>query len=301
MRRQWQGLLEGLAPQDRPWARVMRASFGPLAVLVVAIQAVEVTRPARQLVHAHAIAASARSHLGVPVIWNLATADPAPKRDFNGIPYHWQPLPAADAPAALRAVSDALAVFPDHFAGRLLSAVYVVAGLSYGDQPVGGMALGSAVYIVASGMSVNENRAYVRQIVFHETATILLARFSIDREAWERAWRENNPPGFTYASDRQADPGFVGDAPLTALTGSMTPDPALFASGFVSTYGQASVRADVDTYADAIFTQPTALRDWMAVNGRVREKVRQLQHLYLTADPRFAEVFTRLGLPLPPP
>lgn len=278
----------------------MRASFGPLAVLIIAIQAANVTCPARQRTRAESIAASARQTLGIPLVWDLAKATPA-LGEFNGVPFVWQPLRLAVAPVALRTVSDALAVFPEGFTKRLLAAVYVVGGLSYDGKPIGAMAYRSTVTVVADGVAVAENRAYVRQGVFHETATLLLLQFSIDRVAWEQAWRKNNPPGFMYASDRKADPGYPGDAPLTALQGSLAFAPALFASGFLNTYGQASPRADVDTYADAIFTQPASLRDWMAANGRIREKVRQLQHLYIAADPRFVEVFARLGLPPLPP
>ena len=75
-------------------------------------------------------------------------------------------------------------------------------------------------------------------------------------------------------------------------------DPALFASGFLSAYGRASARADFDTYSDAMFTTPSDLRRWMSANPRVRAKVGLAERTYLAADPRFADVFARLGLPL---
>ena len=292
MNHRWIAVLEALTPWQRFWARMMRLGFGPMAALVVVIQAEQVMEPRRYEARADEAVAAARQALGVTLIWRLDKAEPAPMRKYAGIPIVLRQASPRDAANALTAVNQALAVFPDGFADRLLSAVYITDTLRLGAQSAGGMAAGSAIYVEAG-----QSAAYTRRVVFHETATVLLRHYVADPAAWAQAWRENNAPGFRYAADWGADPGYVGDAPLTAVRSSWEFDPALFGSGLLSAYGQASVRADVDTYADAMFTQPEALRGWMGQNERIRRKVMQLQYVYLHADPHFEGVFARLGLP----
>ena len=77
----------------------------------------------------------------------------------------------------------------------------------------------------------------------------------------------------------------------------MLPTPGLFQAGFLSDYGRTSVRADFDTYVDAIFTQSSQLSAWAASNPRLRQKIALVQNLLISSDPRFRAVFAGLGLP----
>ncbi len=198
------------------------------------------------------------------------------------------PLEASDVVPALQVVADGLSIFPNSFVRSTISQIFLCGTLNAKGYPLGGLALAGGIYLAASGMSDPENRAYMRDTIFHESSTLVLYKVGLDEPAWNAA----NPPGFSYAI--QNDP----DAKLHATHWRDDPSDldSLYSQGFLLRYGTASLRNDVNTYADAVFGHPRDLIALMHRSPPIARKVALLMAMYLRADPAFRPYFDSTGL-----
>lgn len=273
--------------------RLLRPVVAPFLILGVLLigGVAELDEQGAALADARTAGVSAR--LGLPVVWRAEVVQSSYDRPGDLEPTRLLPASGLNAATAAELVEQALTEYPPGYARRFLDRVYIVSGIMEGQRRAGGMVYGRAIWIKAGDMSVAQNRRYTRMVVFHESATAILDQATLDRAAFEKTWSSVNPPGFQYWAQLHPD----GDEGAAALGRDMQSTPTLFAAGFLNDYGRTSVRADFDTYMDAMFTQAPALRGWMAANPRVRQKVTLVQNLLIPTDPRFRGVFARLGLP----
>ncbi|HTH98432.1 MAG TPA: hypothetical protein VL574_13525 [Stellaceae bacterium] len=225
---------------------------------------------------------------GVHVSW----ADPAhfrawdPKLDPTG--WHVEPIAQADIVPALKLVIQALSVYPPDFVRRTMGPLVLCGDLSIDGDHVGGVTYISTIFIIVPPLDDAATRVFVRDTVHHEFSTLALSQGTLDDKAWSAA----NPAGFAYAIAHDAN------AKLEAT--QITEDPAgsatLHAQGFLSRYGQASIRNDFNTYADAVFGHPADLVALMLRYPRIRQKAGLFQAAYIALDPDFGGYFARVGV-----
>lgn len=274
-------------------ARLLRPVVAPFLIFTILVIGglTELEKQGAALADTRTAAVSER--LGVPVIWRAEIARSSHNRPGDTEPTRLLPASGVDAAAAAELIEEVLTEYPPGYARRFLDRVYIVSGIIKGERQASGMSSGRSIWIDAGDMLSADNRQYARMAVFHESATAILNQGVLSRAAFEETWSGVNPPDFRYWS--QLHPG--GDEGAAALGREVRPTLGLFPSGFLNDYGRTSVRADFDTYMDAIFTQAPLLREWAAANPRLQKKVALVQNLLINTDPRFRDVFARLGIP----
>ena len=234
------------------------------------------------------LTAAIKARWDVTVLWQHPSTFYA--WPFSAVPKDLviSPLAASDVVPALQVVENALSIFPDSFVRSIVSEIFLCGTLNAKGNPLGGLALAGGIYLAASGMSDSENRAYMRDTIFHESSTLVLYKVGLD----ERGWNAANPPTFAYAI--RNDP----DAKLHATHWRDDPSElgSLYSEGFLLRYGTASLRNDVNTYADAVFGHPRDLIALMHRSPPIARKVTLLMAMYLRADPAFRHYFDSTGL-----
>jgi hypothetical protein len=255
---------------------------------LVSQPATTVSRVAADPAEAKRLADLIHRQWGVEIHWR----DAAHFQDWPPAlqPKDWAVLPIADADLvpALKLVIEALSVYPPGFVRETMGPLVLCGGLKIGADPVGGMTYVSTIYIVASDLADPSMRLFARDTVHHEFSTLALSKAPLDDKAWLAA----NPPGFAYAIDTDSN----AKMEATQLTDEPARLPALHEQGFMSRYGQASVRNDFNTYADAAFGHPADLVALMLQYPRIRRKAALFAGVYEALDPAFRAYFDRAGI-----
>ncbi|MBI5895162.1 MAG: hypothetical protein HZB24_03820 [Desulfobacterales bacterium] len=115
----------------------------------------------------------------------------------------------------------------------------------------------------------------------HEFSSLLLSRHSLVLNPW----LEQNPKGFKYLYDTDADK--LKTFNNSSLNGT-APD---YENGFMNTYGQTDFENDFNEYSAMIFTYPGKFKQIMARHPRVRGKFLVWLKFYQVIDPIFTEEY----------
>jgi len=134
------------------------------------------------------------------------------------------------------------------------------------------------LFIVDSG----RHKAEMRVAIFHhEFSSLLLSRRSLVLNPW----LEQNPKGFKYLYDTDAD------KLKTFNESSLDGTESDYEKGFMNSYGQTDFENDFNEYSAMIFTYPEKFKRIMARHPRVRGKFLVWLKFYQEIDPIFSEEY----------
>jgi hypothetical protein len=134
------------------------------------------------------------------------------------------------------------------------------------------------IFIVDNGTHKNEMGVAT---FHHEFSSLLLSRRSLVLNPW----LEQNPKGFKYLYDTDAD------KLKTFKEASLDGTESDYEKGFMNTYCQTDFENDFNEYSAMIFTYPEKFKQIMARHPRVRGKFRVWLKFYQEIDPIFTEEY----------
>jgi hypothetical protein len=71
-------------------------------------------------------------------------------------------------------------------------------------------------------------------------------------------------------------------------------DEASLNEGLVSRYGKVNAENDINTYAELVFTQPEAIKNFIKKYPLMMNKYQILKQFYLSISPEFETVFNQI-------
>jgi hypothetical protein len=192
-----------------------------------------------------------------------------------------RPAAPENVAIALDGVEAALAQYPHGFVANLIRAVFVCGELRMGGVEAGGTA-GPLWIILAAppDLGVEGVRAASVLGIHHELSSFVLRVNPATRVQWQ----ELAPEGWSFVEDAG---GALGRANAPA------PAPE---TGFLSAYGATNLENDFNVYAEKMFTEPDSMARLARQHPLIRRKLDFVRATYVAVDPRFTELFRRLGL-----
>jgi hypothetical protein len=207
-------------------------------------------------------------------------------------PGHWygerinaevEPLSRTERQRMILILQRAFAKYPDQILRDNLDRVYLFKTMKFYGVMYGGTNASNNIYMSDDEYNPLFSDLFIENVFHHEFSSIL--KRSYPRRFKTAEWENINPSRFVYGNGG-VDAMLHGEA-------SMSLDPELFASGFLSKYSQASVEEDVNVFAQNIFTGSREFWKIVDQNVRIRKKADLLIAFYHSIHPTFTEEYFR--------
>jgi hypothetical protein len=182
---------------------------------------------------------------------------------------------------ALDGIEAALRAYPPGFFAANCKAIFLCGSLTLDGASAGGTWRGSWIILAV-------NPRYGRQGIYdnvwhgvhHEFSSLVWVRFPELRDRWRALLPADWVPSTRYAEALKASGALSADAD----------------QGFLSPYGATNDENDFNSYAEAVFVDPSHVARQADKHPEVARKLALLLDAYLQLDSRFKVVFESLGL-----
>lgn len=190
------------------------------------------------------------------------------------------PAQPRDVASSLAGIEAALQQYPPGFVAKFTKAVFICGGLKMEGEFAGGTFGKSWIIIAARPVHGPEIMRELGSLTLHHELSSLVARANPNTLGM---WR-----GFAPANWHQLE------TPRAALRASKISPP--LDTGFLNAYGATNAENDFNIYAEEMFVHPEYVAQLAAKYPLIRWKLDFVMETYVTADPRFKEIFQKMGL-----
>lgn len=189
-------------------------------------------------------------------------------------------------------VESELARYPEGVLDPILDLVLIGGDLSVLGLRANGAYVFGSVFLAIGDIDRGEaTDARVIATLHHEISSLVLRAH---RDRFDEArFREALPTAFRYEAERIEN----GDL-QSPRTWEFEVSLGYLEAGFLWPWAMRSLEQDFNSYAQELFVRPPRLLRMFATESPVARKARVVRDLYLSVDPRFAEVFDSEGSPI---